>query len=69
MYWIEVSFVDSGVKTFKKEKLNDIYTLFGKYSQKRKYKRNTATEIKFGKDDNQTGVWTSEKGVKPLING
>ena len=69
MYWIEVSFVDSGIKTFKKEKLNDIYAVFGKYSQKRRRNRATANEMKFGRDDVQTGVWTREKGMISLING
>ena len=69
MYWIEVSFVDSGTKIFKKEQLNDIYDLFGKYSQQRRRKKNIAIEIKFGKDDIQTGVWTPKKGMLSLING
>lgn len=63
MYWAEVTMRDSNTKRIERNTLNEIFEVFGQYSrsQRNRYK---ATEIKFGKDNEQTGHWTPETGIK-----
>lgn len=67
MYSIEIDFANG--KTVRREYslLNDVYAVFGKYSQKRKTQitRSTdATEIRFIANETQTGVWTPKGGLR-----
>ena len=65
MYWTEVTMRDSNTKRFESDKLNDIYALLGKYAHKSR-KGTKATEMKFGRDNEQTGTWDPVQGIRSV---